>query len=124
MKMPPIPTNLPKMSLLKPSLYISEWFLLSEGSEAWVNEPRFLVTWHVFFFSSALTVVIEWVMPILFLATLVFRLFVVACFCFIIPTLALLAVAFYKHLLLTGRDLRFASGPLLADLGSSVCVSV
>ena len=44
-------TNLPKISIGKLSLYISEWFLLSDGSESWVETPVVLLVWHCLFFS-------------------------------------------------------------------------
>ncbi len=109
-------TNIPKMSLAKLSLYISEWFLLSENSESWVDEPQVLIAWHALFFTSVALFLIFCV-PILFqsffeassTASYVFRLITVLVVGILILIFSILSAAYYRHLLLTGRDLRFSS---------------
>jgi hypothetical protein len=110
-------TNLPKVSLIRLSLYISEWFLLSEDSEIWVDEPRVLIAWHLFFFSTSVVMLVTIAARLLFtsvlensaVATLILRWWECAGIGATLPIYATLAARFYQHLLLTGRDLRFRS---------------
>jgi hypothetical protein len=110
-------TNLPKLSLMRLSLYVSEWFLLAEDSETWVNEPRVLIVWHLLFFSILMISLVPIAATALFtsvlensaVATLILRWWQCAGFAAIVPILATLVTRFYQYLLLTGHDLRFRS---------------
>lgn len=66
MKLATTRTDLPKMSLLRLSLYISEWFLLAEDSESWIDDPKILFVWHLLFF-TVLAVALGVVVPHLWL---------------------------------------------------------
>src|SRR5437763_8212652 len=47
-----MPNKPAKPGLKELSIYISKWFLLSEGSEEWIAEPQVLIIWHWFIFST------------------------------------------------------------------------
>jgi hypothetical protein len=109
-------TNLPKTTFLKFSLYVSEWLLLSDDSESWVQEERVLIAWHFLFFCSlglwllnnAPLVAPDWLAQSVG-GTLAYRLCRVLLAAILIPIFVALVTRFYKHLLLTNRDLRFSS---------------
>ncbi len=106
-------TNLPKISFLKLSLYVSELFL---DSETWEADPRVLFGWHLLFFTSVgvslLNLATHFFQKILEnspATTLIVRICNVVSFVAIIAILAVLASAYYQRLLLANRDLRFSS---------------
>ncbi len=110
-------TGLPNMSLKKLSLYISEWFLLSDNAESWVETPDVLFVWHCLFFSGIALRTAGGVWRYVFadalhssaVSTLCFRCFGLFGWLELIILLAVLAALHYRQLLLTGRDLRFTN---------------
>jgi hypothetical protein len=107
-------TNLPQISFLRLSLYVSELIL---QKEAWMQETRVLFVWHLFFFSVLGLAVGSWAARLFLMTelarsatlTLAFRLCSVVGEVAVIAILAVLACRFYQSLLLTNRDLTFSS---------------
>lgn len=98
------------------SIDISRWFL-SDGSETWLDSPQAMVVWDLAVFSLLATTAGSYLARVLFesalsrlpLAAFVFRCSGVAIVAWLLALEAALAVAHYRHLVLTGLDLRFKS---------------
>jgi hypothetical protein len=106
----------PVMSPKQLSLFVSKWFLLSDGSASWVEEPRVLIIWHWFFFSTLFLfcfcfLFTPFLSPIFDRSwgAFAYRLFLTIGFVWLLILLAILATRHYRHLLVTGRDVRFES---------------
>ncbi len=110
-------TGVPNMSLKSLSLYISEWFLLSDNDESWVETPVVLFVWHLLFFSVLGWLAVSRTCTSLFAYALRSSATFTSCYryCAVLVSLELivvivvLAAVHYRHLLLTGRDLQFSS---------------
>ena len=108
---------LPKLNLVRLSVYFSDLFLVSDDSIEWVREQRVRRIWHVYFFSVLSYTAISFVGsraldPILETSsglTLVFRSASLASMIWLICLDIALALAHYRYLLRTAFDLKISS---------------
>lgn len=97
------------------SLAIADQFLISEDSHEWVKEPRVRRVWHLLLVSSFGVVGFYYLSMAFFddlmehseFWTILWRLGMISGFCWLLILLGALAIAYYRYLLSTGRDLRF-----------------
>ncbi len=97
------------------SLAIADQFLISEDSGEWIKVPQVRRAWYLVIVSTLVfiaynyvgsLVIFEWAASSVSL-TLMWRLTVLSGFCWLLILEGILASAYYRYLLSTGRDLRF-----------------
>lgn len=112
-----MPSKKPRITLKQLAIYLSEWWLLSEGSDKWLDDPRVMAAWNVSLF-SLLAGMIAIVSARVFFenlleqssrAALLFRCTEISIAAWLLVAEVIVAVAYYRNLLLTGLDLRFKS---------------
>jgi hypothetical protein len=111
---------LPRLNVRELALYFADLWLVSEGSIEWVKETRIRRLWYTLFFSQVGFIFTVYLVPAVIdgelkrstSATLVWRCFLVLGFVWLLGLIALMAWRYYRHLLLTGKDVRFSNIPV------------
>jgi hypothetical protein len=99
------------------SIYLSKWWLISEGSDKWLEDSEVMTVWNVCLFSvlvfcfslPLIRTLFESALMRVTSAALAFRCYEIAGVAWLLVTVVIMAITYYRRLLLTSLDLRFKS---------------
>jgi hypothetical protein len=110
---PPAPENMPKLGLLRLSVYVADLLLIGDGDIEAVREPKVRTAWHTFLFSFGIycLLLVLGVRIVEAMASpawaFLWRIFSCLLNLWLLGSLATVANYHYRYLMLTEKDLRF-----------------